>query len=69
MRALNNLKLLVKLAIPALLLVVVSTGLILLARSSLSTLDQNTKQIVDASAARAILALQIAFQEVRGDHP
>ena len=62
MKALNNLRLLAKLTIPALLLVAVSTGLILLARSSLSTLDQNTKQIVDASAARAILALQIAFQ-------
>ncbi|MCJ2138030.1 methyl-accepting chemotaxis protein [Methylobacterium sp. J-026] len=60
MKLLDNLKLLAKLAIPSVLLIVVSVGMILLARSSLSTLDANTQHIVDYSAQRAILALQLA---------
>ncbi|WP_336490781.1 HAMP domain-containing protein, partial [Methylobacterium nigriterrae] len=60
MTLLNNLKILVKLAIPSILLVIVSAGVILLARSSLSDLDANTRQIVDFSAQRAVLVLQLA---------
>ncbi|WP_018263220.1 methyl-accepting chemotaxis protein [Methylobacterium sp. WSM2598] len=61
MRAFNNLKLLAKLAIPAALLIAVSAGLVLLAQVSLATLAENTRQIVDLRAARAILALQAAL--------
>ena len=60
MKLLGNLKLLAKLAIPAFVLVVVSAGMILLARGSLSSLDTNTQHIVDFSARRAVLALQLA---------
>lgn len=60
MKLFNNLKLIAKLAIPTLLLVTVAAGMVLLARSNLSTLDQNTQQIVDVSAARAVLALQMS---------
>ncbi|TXN76623.1 HAMP domain-containing protein [Methylobacterium sp. WL18] len=60
MKLLNNAKLLAKLALPSTLLVIVSVGMILLARSSLSNLDANTQQIVDHSAQRAILALELA---------
>lgn len=60
MKLLGNLKLLAKLAIPAAVLIAVSAGMTLLARSSLSNLDANTQHIVDYSAQRAILALQLA---------
>jgi HAMP domain-containing protein len=60
MKILGNLKLLAKLAIPAAVLIAVSAGMILLARSSLSNLDSNTQHIVDYSARRAVLALQLA---------
>ncbi|MGH1592403.1 methyl-accepting chemotaxis protein (plasmid) [Methylobacterium phyllosphaerae] len=59
MTLLGNLKILAKLAIPAVVLVAVSAGMILLARSSLSNLDTNTQQIVDYSARRAVLALRL----------
>lgn len=60
MKLLRNLKLLAKLAIPAVVLVAVSTGMILLARGSLSNLRDNTQYIVDYTAHRAVLALQLA---------
>ncbi|MGX7707907.1 methyl-accepting chemotaxis protein [Methylobacterium sp. Gmos1] len=59
MRVFNNLNLLAKLAIPAVLLVVVSAGLVVLARASLATLERNTQRIVDVSAARLVTALDL----------
>lgn len=61
MNALADLKLLAKLAIPSLILVVVSAGMIFLARGSLTRLDENTQQIVDYSAQRAVLSLELAL--------
>jgi methyl-accepting chemotaxis protein len=60
-KTINNLKLLGKLAIPACLLMFVSAGIVLLARSSIGNLEQNTQQIVEINAARAITALQMAL--------
>ena len=60
MKFLDNLKLLVKLAIPSAVLVAVSIWMIVLARGSLDSLDTNTQQIVDHTAQRAVLALQLA---------
>ena len=61
MRFLNDLKLAVKLAIPAIILIAVSAGMVLLARSSLGTLNQNTKDIVEFSVARTTRIQQLAF--------
>lgn len=60
MRALNNLKLLTKIAIPTVLLVAVTIGLVLLARSGLETLANDTHKIVTVQAARRATALQLA---------
>ncbi len=60
MRLLNNLKILAKLAIPLMVVVAVTIGLIVLAKSSLDTLARGTQQIVDVDAARRTLALSIA---------
>jgi hypothetical protein len=61
MNIINNLKLLSKLAIPACLLMIVSAGIVLLARSSIDDLEQNTKKLVEVNAARAVTALQMAL--------
>ena len=61
MNALDNLRLPVKLAIPAVLLIAVSIDMVVLARSSLGTLDRNTQEIVEVSAERAIRIQQLAF--------
>jgi methyl-accepting chemotaxis protein len=61
MKTINNLSLLGKLAIPACLLMFVSAGIVLLARSSIGDLEQNTQQIVEFNATRAVTALQIAL--------
>ncbi|MBX9933449.1 MAG: HAMP domain-containing protein [Methylobacterium sp.] len=61
MKRLNNLKILAKIAIPALMLIAVSVGLVALSWSSLNSLDQNTQRIVDVTAARAITALEMAY--------
>ena len=55
----TNLRLLGKLAVPAAVMVIVSTGIILLARDRMVTLADNTQRIVDVSAARVVLALQM----------
>lgn len=60
MKLFDDLKLLTKLAIPVAILLAVSVGMILLARNSLSKLDENTQEIVDHSAQRAVLALELA---------
>lgn len=61
MKTINNLSLLGKLAIPACLLMFVSVGIVFLARSSIGDLEQNTQQIVEVNATRAVTALQIAL--------
>ncbi|AWN37938.1 methyl-accepting chemotaxis protein [Methylobacterium radiodurans] len=60
MKLFSNLNLVSKIAIPTLLIVSVAAGMVFLARSNLQTLDHNTQQIVDVSAARAVLALQMS---------
>src|SRR3954451_2420850 len=57
MRALNNLKLITKLAVPVALFIAVTIGLIVFAKSSLDTLADATQQIVDVQAARRSTAL------------
>ncbi|WP_455965501.1 methyl-accepting chemotaxis protein [Methylorubrum aminovorans] len=61
MKRFNNLKLIAKLAIPAFILVAVASGLVLLAKSSLGTLEHTTQQIVDVSTARVIQIMRIAI--------
>ena len=60
MKSLNDAKLIVKLAVPVAVLIAVCVGMVSLARNSLATLDANTQEIVDHSARRAILVLQLA---------
>ncbi|UVF19946.1 methyl-accepting chemotaxis protein [Microvirga terrae] len=57
MKALNNLKLITKLAIPVALFIAVTIGLIVFAKSSLDMLASETHQIVDVHAARRSTAL------------
>ena len=59
MRALNNLKLITKLAIPVTLMVAITIGLIVFAKISLDTLAHETQQIVDVDATRRSMALDI----------
>ncbi|GJE11116.1 MULTISPECIES: methyl-accepting chemotaxis protein [Methylobacterium] len=61
MNLLKNLKLLGKLAIPVAILIGVALSMVLLARAKLNTLDQNTHDIVEINAARAIRVQQLAF--------
>ena len=61
MNLLRNLTLLSKLAIPVAILIGVALSMILLARAKLNTLDQNTHDIVEINAARAIRVQQLAF--------
>ncbi|MBF9196206.1 MCP four helix bundle domain-containing protein, partial [Microvirga terrestris] len=59
MRALNNLKIIAKLAIPVLVMMAVTIGLIIFAKTALDTLAAETQQIVDVHAARRSMALNI----------
>ncbi|MBJ6127218.1 MCP four helix bundle domain-containing protein, partial [Microvirga splendida] len=59
MRALNNLKIITKLAIPVIVMVAVTIGLIIFAKTGLDTLAEETQQIVDVHAARRSMALDI----------
>jgi methyl-accepting chemotaxis protein len=59
MRALNNLKLLTKLAIPVTIFVAVTVGLIVLAMSGLNDMAQDTQDLVEQEVARQMLTLQI----------
>ncbi|GEP08371.1 methyl-accepting chemotaxis protein [Methylobacterium gnaphalii] len=62
MRAFNNSKLLVKLAIPPLFLVAVSVGLVWFSQSSLTMLARVAQNLVDESATRAVLSAELALQ-------
>ena len=59
MRALNNLRIIAKLTAPVLVMVAVTIGLILFAKSGLDRLAEETQQIVDVHAARRSMALDI----------
>ncbi|NIX75884.1 methyl-accepting chemotaxis protein [Microvirga terricola] len=59
MRALNNLKLLVKLYIPITIFVAIAIGLIALANNGLNHLAEGTQDLVNKEAARRALMLQI----------
>ncbi len=59
MKLLNNLKLNTKHIIPMALMVAVTIGLIIFARSGLDTLADETQQIVDVHAERRALALDV----------
>ncbi|MCD6070277.1 MAG: chemotaxis protein, partial [Microvirga sp.] len=59
MRALNNLKIITKLAIPVIVMMAVTVGLIIFAKSGLDTLAEETQQIVEVHAARRSMALDI----------
>ncbi|SCY04714.1 methyl-accepting chemotaxis protein [Microvirga guangxiensis] len=59
MRTFNNLKLLAKLAIPITILVLVSIGLIVLAKTGLETMAQDTQELVEQEMAREALVLQM----------
>ena len=61
MNTLKNLKLIGKLAIPVAILIAVSLGMVLLARSNLNTLDAITRDTVEVSAGRVIRVQQLAF--------
>ncbi|GLS43890.1 methyl-accepting chemotaxis protein [Methylobacterium brachythecii] len=62
MRAFNDLKLIVKLAIPTLLLVAVSIGLVGFSHTNLTMLASVAQHLVDESATRAILSSELALQ-------
>ncbi|GEP12147.1 methyl-accepting chemotaxis protein [Methylobacterium gnaphalii] len=57
----NNLRLLGKLAFPAFLVAIVAGAIVMLARDKIAVLENNTQQVVDVNAARAILGLQMAL--------
>ena len=59
MHFLNNLRLITKLALPVTFMLLVTIGLIVLAKSSLDTLDDTTRQIIDVHAARRAIALSV----------
>ncbi|MBZ6077601.1 methyl-accepting chemotaxis protein [Microvirga puerhi] len=59
MKTLNNLGLLVKLVIPAIIFVAITISLIVLARSGLEHMAQDTRELVEYEAARLNLILQI----------
>jgi methyl-accepting chemotaxis protein len=59
MRTFNDLKFLTKLAIPISILVVVSIGLITLAKSGLEEMAQDTQELVEQEMAQEALVLQI----------
>ncbi|MGO4526703.1 HAMP domain-containing protein, partial [Microvirga sp. 2MCAF35] len=59
MRFLNNLKLIVKLAIPTAIFIAITIGLIAIAKNGLDTLSADTKKLTDVEAARLITILDI----------
>ncbi|HEY8564596.1 MAG TPA: methyl-accepting chemotaxis protein [Beijerinckiaceae bacterium] len=58
MRFLDNLKLITKLAIPAAVVILVTVGVIVLAKSGLDTLAADTQRIVEVHATRRAVALE-----------
>lgn len=61
MKQFNNFKLLIKLAIPAFVLIAVAVGLVLLSKSTIGALNHTAQQIVDVNTARVIDIMQIGI--------
>jgi methyl-accepting chemotaxis protein len=59
MRFLNNLKLMVKLAIPAAIFVAITIGLVAIAKNGLDTLSADTKELAEVDAVRLSTILKI----------
>ncbi|MBD2749977.1 HAMP domain-containing protein [Microvirga sp. BT688] len=59
MRFLNNLRLIVKLAIPAVIFVAVTIGLVAIAKNGLDALSADTKELAEIEAARLTTILKI----------
>jgi methyl-accepting chemotaxis protein len=59
MSVFRNLRIIAKLAIPALILAVVAGCVVFIARANLTALEDNTRTIVDVQAMRAITALRL----------
>jgi methyl-accepting chemotaxis protein len=59
MRFLNNLKLIVKLAIPAVIFVAIAIGLVVIAERGLLALSADTKELAEVDAARLTTILKI----------
>lgn len=59
MSVFRNSAILVKLAIPAFVLAIVAAGVVFVARSNISLLEENTRQVVDVQAMRAVYALRL----------
>lgn len=59
MLKINNLKIIIKLAIPALILALAAGSVVFVARVNLTTLEENTRHIIDVDSTRAIVALQL----------
>jgi methyl-accepting chemotaxis protein len=59
MRVLNNLKLLMKLAIPVTVFLAITAGLIVLAKTGLDRMAVDTQELVDVDAARLMAILQV----------
>ncbi len=59
MSFLNNFRILTKLVVPALVLVVVAASIVIIARGNINSLDENTREIADVQAIRAIKALRL----------
>src|SRR3954452_871852 len=59
MRFLNNLKLIVKLAIPTAIFVAITIGLIAIAKNGLDTLSADTKKLTDVETTRLLTILNI----------
>src|SRR5690349_18913986 len=59
MRFLNNLKLIVKIAIPTVIFVAIAIGLVTVAKTGLDALSADTKELTSVETARLIKILQI----------
>jgi hypothetical protein len=59
MRFLNNLKLIVKLAIPAIIFVAITIGLVAIAKNGLDNLSADTKELAGVETARLTTILKI----------
>jgi methyl-accepting chemotaxis protein len=59
MRALNNLKLLTKLAIPVTIFVAITVGLIFLSKSDMEDMAQDTEELIQVDVARLTAILQV----------
>jgi methyl-accepting chemotaxis protein len=59
MKLLNNLKLMVKLAIPAAIFVAITVGLVAIAKNGLDSLSADTKELAEVEAARLTTILTI----------